>query len=70
MPAGHVPSLSGQDRSGGVEKAILTARKDGVDEIFIGYADCGTGGDLDRVCEKYGVQRVAGPPLFFVLQWQ
>ncbi len=47
-----------------VEKAIIAAQKDGVDEIFIGYADCGTGGDLDRVCEKYGVQRVAGPHCF------
>lgn len=47
-----------------VEKAIIAAREDGVDEIFIGYADCGTGGELDRVCEKYGVQRVAGPHCF------
>lgn len=47
-----------------VEKAIIAAQEDGVDEIFIGYADCGTGGELDRVCEKYGVQRVAGPHCF------
>ena len=29
--------------------------------IFVGYADCGTGGLLDRVCEREGVERIAGP---------
>jgi len=48
----------------GVEKAILKAREEGFEEIFIGYADCGTGGRLDKVCEKYGVQRIAGPHCF------
>lgn len=47
-----------------VEKAIIAARNDGIEDIFVGYADCGTGGDLDRVCEKYGVERVAGPHCF------
>lgn len=46
------------------EKAILAARTEGFEHIFIAYADCGTGGALDRVCEKYGVERVAGPHCF------
>ena len=28
--------------------------------IFIGYADCGTGGQLDRLMEEFGVQRLPG----------
>ena len=31
------------------------------DEIFVVYADCGTGGALARVCEDLGVQMVPGP---------
>ena len=30
------------------------------DRILIGYADCGTGGMLDRVCEEEGVERLPG----------
>ncbi|MEE9376321.1 MAG: DUF1638 domain-containing protein [Rhizobiaceae bacterium] len=48
----------------GVETAILEARDEGYDQIFIAYADCGTGGHLDKVCEKYGVERIAGPHCF------
>jgi hypothetical protein len=28
--------------------------------IFVAYADCGTGGELDRVLERHGVQRLPG----------
>lgn len=45
----------------GVEAAIAEARAAGFGRIFVGYADCGTGGDLDRVCEREGVARIAGP---------
>lgn len=31
------------------------------DDIFVVYADCGTGGLLEAECEKLGVQMVAGP---------
>jgi hypothetical protein len=31
-------------------------------------ADCGTGGLLDRVCEKHGVERIAGPHCFAFYQ--
>ena len=30
------------------------------DRIFVGYADCGTGGRLDAVCEEFGVERLPG----------
>lgn len=47
-----------------VERAILQARQEGFDNIFIGYADCGTGGALDRVCRDHGVERIEGPHCF------
>lgn len=47
-----------------MDKAINTAREEGYDHIFVGYADCGTGGELDKVCEKHGVQRIEGPHCF------
>ena len=30
------------------------------ERVFIGYADCGTGGALDRVLERHGVERLPG----------
>lgn len=45
----------------GVEKAVEEARADGFEHVFVGYADCGTGGLLDKVCERLGVERIAGP---------
>jgi hypothetical protein len=45
----------------GVEKAIGEARAAGFGQIFVGYADCGTGGLLDKLCEREGVERIAGP---------
>ena len=51
-----------------MDAAIARARADGYRHIFVGYADCGTGGLLDRVCEKHGVQRMAGPHCFAFYQ--
>lgn len=51
-----------------LEKAILKAREEGYDHIFVGYADCGTGGRLDKVCQKHGVERVVGPHCFAFYQ--
>ena len=45
----------------GVEKAVEEARAEGFERVFVGYADCGTGGLLDKVCERLGVERIAGP---------
>ena len=46
---------------GEVEREIAEARAEGVSAVFVAYADCGTGGLLDKVCAKYGVGRIAGP---------
>jgi len=51
-----------------MDKAIEKAKAEGYEHIFIGYADCGTGGILDRVCEKHGVERMAGPHCFAFYQ--
>lgn len=51
-----------------MEKAIVEARAEGFDQIFAGYGDCGTGGLLDRVLEKHGVERIAGPHCFAFYQ--
>lgn len=34
--------------------------KETYDKIFVAYGDCGTGGTLDRVLERHGVERLAG----------
>lgn len=51
-----------------MDAAIAKARAEGYRNIFVGYADCGTGGQLDRVCERHGVQRIAGPHCFAFYQ--
>ena len=43
-----------------VEKAVLDNRGR-YDSIFVVYADCGTGGQLQATCDRLGVQMVAGP---------
>ena len=51
-----------------MDKAIEKAKTEGYQHIFVGYADCGTGGMLDRVIEKHGVERMAGPHCFAFYQ--
>jgi hypothetical protein len=41
-------------------RAKLKEVKDSHDEIFVAYADCGTGGRLDAVLDEYGVKRLPG----------
>jgi len=41
-------------------RAKLEEVKDSYDEVFVAYADCGTGGRLDAVLEEYGVERLPG----------
>ncbi|MCB5201009.1 DUF1638 domain-containing protein [Neorhizobium sp. T786] len=45
----------------GLEKAVSEARLHGFEKIFFAYADCGTGGDIDRLCEREGIGRIEGP---------
>ena len=42
-----------------LEERIQKTKKDN-DQIFVGYADCGTGGNVDEICEKFGVERLSG----------
>ena len=43
-----------------VETAIEKHR-DSYDKIFVVYADCGTGGQLQALCQRLGVDMVEGP---------
>ncbi|MGF1474208.1 MAG: DUF1638 domain-containing protein [Geminicoccaceae bacterium] len=43
-----------------VEAAIVKARRT-TSRILVAYGDCGTGGELDRVLTRQGVERIAGP---------
>ena len=51
-----------------MDAALDEAKSEGYRNILVGYADCGTGGMLDKVCEKHGVERVAGPHCFAFYQ--
>jgi len=42
-----------------VEEKIIEAKAQ-QKEVFVAFADCGTGGLLDNVIEKYDVQRIPG----------
>ena len=42
-----------------IRKNLMKA-KNKFSQIFIGYADCGTGGQLDTLMEEFGVQRLPG----------
>jgi hypothetical protein len=44
-----------------MRQKIAEARAEGIKRIFIGYAECGTQGQLDKICEEEGVERIAGP---------
>ena len=51
------------NRPGGIPAAVrrkIRAARPKYTTIFIAYADCGTGGLLDRVLEEEGVERLAG----------
>jgi hypothetical protein len=45
----------------GMREAIAKARVEGFGRIFIGYAECGTQGELDKICAEEGVARLEGP---------
>jgi hypothetical protein len=58
-----VPSLL-HNQPGRIPQVVLNrirrARKE-YDRVIVVYGDCGTGGLLDRMLEREGVQRVSGP---------
>ena len=43
-----------------MEEAVAEAR-DRYDTIFVVYADCGTGGQLQAACDRLGIEMVEGP---------
>ena len=40
--------------------AKLRELADSYERVFVAYADCGTGGDLDKVLDLHGVERLPG----------
>lgn len=45
----------------GLREKIAEARAAGHENIFIGYAECGTQGEIDKICAQEGIGRIAGP---------
>ncbi len=44
-----------------VRNAIRKGRDQGYRTIVVGYADCGTGGQLEKLCTEEGVEMIEGP---------
>lgn len=44
-----------------LREKISEARAAGHDNIFIGYAECGTQGEIDRICREEDIERLSGP---------
>ena len=42
-------------------RSAVTKHKESYDQIFVLYADCGTGGLLNAACAEMGVEMIAGP---------
>ena len=49
------------DRIADAVEAAVLERRGGHDEIFVVYADCGTGGRLAAKCAELGVEMIEGP---------
>ncbi len=49
------------DRIPDAVRTAVERHRDAYDRIFVVYADCGTGGRLQALCDELGVQMVAGP---------
>ncbi len=44
-----------------LREKIAEARAEGIERIFVGYAECGTRGEIDSICAEEGIERIAGP---------
>ncbi len=44
----------------GAVRAQIEEQRDHFEHIFVAYADCGTGGMLDKVLAEYGIERLPG----------
>jgi hypothetical protein len=41
-------------------RAKIVSESDRFEKVFVAYADCGTGGLLDKALEEYGIERIPG----------
>jgi len=41
-------------------RAMIESKAGDYEKVFVAYADCGTGGQLDKVLEEYGIERIPG----------
>lgn len=41
-------------------EAAIEKYRDEYDQLFVAYADCGTGGALDKLLRRYGIERLPG----------
>jgi hypothetical protein len=48
------------DRIPAAVEAIIKSGISRYDKVFVAYADCGTGGMLDKVLDEYGIERIPG----------
>lgn len=48
------------DRIAGEVESLVARLRPAYDAVVVGYADCGTYGALDEVCERLGVRRLGG----------
>jgi hypothetical protein len=65
LPGVEIQCLSAElhNRPGGIPAAVrrrIRAARGRFDRIFVAYADCGTGGLLDRVLDEEGIERLPG----------
>jgi len=44
----------------GAVRAAIEKYRSEFDHLFVAYADCGTGGALDKVLAEFGIERLAG----------
>lgn len=44
-----------------LRERVTALRETGVQRIFIGYGECGTRGEIDRLCRDEGLERLPGP---------
>lgn len=49
------------DRIAPAVAEAVEKHRDGYDRIFVLYADCGTAGDLSKICKRLGIEMLEGP---------
>ncbi|KIN64933.1 DUF1638 domain containing protein [Sulfitobacter noctilucicola] len=49
-------------------RAAVAKHRENYDDIFVVYADCGTGGLLATACAEMGVQMIAGPHCYSIFE--